>query len=358
MKAWRLERLGGELSLQDIPVPEARPGSVLIRMHAAALLSYLRNYVQGKLPAYTAPKKPFTIGTNGVGEIAAVGRDVWHLKPGQRVVMSPHLVARENVADPDQVLIALTSLGPAAEPMLADWPDGTLAEYALMPAAAVTPVDGLDHIPATQLAIMMRYIVPYGGLLRGRLTVGETLVVNGATGAFGTAAVLLGVALGATRVVAAGRRLDALAAVARAGGPRVTTVGLRGDIQADARALREAAGGGAHLAFDMVGQARDPNATLAALHSLGRGGRLVLMGSMSAELPIPYTQLMFNNWEILGQFMYPADAYRRLLGLVRSELLDISALRPLEYALSDLPAAMDAAATASNFECAVMKVHN
>jgi alcohol dehydrogenase len=108
----------------------------------------------------------------------------------------------------------------------------------------------------------------------------------------------------------------------------------------------------------MVGQARDPNATLAALHSLGRGGRLVLMGSMSAELPIPYTQLMFHNWEILGQFMYPADAYRRLLGLVRAGLLDIAVLRPLEYPLSDLPAAMDAAATATNFECAVVKSHN
>ena len=358
MKAWRLERLGGDLSLQDIPVPELRPGSVLIRMHAAALVSYLRNYVQGKLPGYAAPEKPFTIGTNGVGEIAAVGRDVWHLKPGQRVVLSPHLVSRENVADPAQILIALTSIGPTADPMLADWPDGTLAEYALLPAAAVTPVDGLDHIPATQLAVLMRCIVPFGGLLRGRLAVGETLVVTGATGAFGTAAVLLGVALGASRVVAAGRRPDALVAVARAGGPRVTTVVLKGDVQEDARALRDAAGGSAHLSFDMVGQARDPNATLAALHSLGRGGRLVLMGSMSTDLPIPYTQLMLNNWEILGQFMYPADAYRRLLDLVRGGLLNLSVLRPLEYALADLPAAMDAAATAGNFECAVVRFQN
>jgi alcohol dehydrogenase len=355
MKAWRLERLGGSLSLQDIPVPEPRPGSVLIRMHAAALLSYLRKYVQGQLPAYTAPQKPFTIGTNGVGEIAAVGRDVWHLKPGQRVVMTPHLVAHENVADPGQILIALTSLSPAAESQLADWADGTLAEYALMPAAAVTPVEGLDHIPATQLAAATRFIVPYGGLLRGRLAVGETLVVNGATGAFGTAAVLLGVALGASRVVAAGRRPDALATIARVGGSRVATVVLRGDVQEDARALREAAGGGAHLSFDMVGQARDPNATLAALHSLRRGGRLVLMGSMNTELPIPYTQLMFNNWEILGQFMYPADAYRRLLGLVRSALLDLALLRPLEYSLPELPAAMDAAAAAGNFEYVVVK---
>ena len=47
---------------------------------------------------------------------------------------------------------------------------------------------------------------------------------------------------------------------------------LKGDIQADAKALRDAADGGAHMAFDMVGGANSPNATLAALRSLRRGG--------------------------------------------------------------------------------------
>ena len=109
------------------------------------------------------------------------------------------------------------------------------------------------------------------------------------------------------------------------------------------------------MAFDMVGQARDPKATLAALHSLRRGGRLVLMGSMTTELPIPYTTVMLNSWEILGQFMYPASAYRRLLDLLRSGLLDISAIRPRVFPLADLRAAMEAAATAGNLECIVMQ---
>lgn len=356
MKAWRLERLGGDLSLQDIPVPEVRPGSVLVRMQAASLLSYLKQYVRGELPQYLAPKRPFTLGTNGVGEITAVGRDVWHLKPGQRVVISPHLVSRENVASPEQILIALTSMTPSAEQMLEDWPDGTLAEYALLPAPAVTPVEGLDHIAAPQLATSARYVVPFGGLLRGRLSVGETLIVNGATGAFGTAAVLLGVALGAGRVIAAGRNRAALESVVRAVGPRVTPVVLQSDVQADARALREAAGGGAEIAFDMVGRARDPKSTLAALHSLNRGGRLVLMGSMTTELPLPYGLVMANNLEILGQFMYPAEAYRQLLGLVRSGLLDLTRLHPKVYPLVALPEAMDAAAEAGNLESVVIQL--
>jgi alcohol dehydrogenase len=354
MKAWRLERLGGALGLEDVPRPESRPGSVLVRIEASVLMSYLKPYVEGKLPIYKPPPGPFTPGTNGVGVVDTVGRDVWHLKPGQRVVLSSHFVARDNVEDPAQILIGLTASA-GAEPVLADWPDGTLAEYALMPVEAVTPAEGLDHFDAAQLAAVSRCIIPYGGLLRGRLAAGEMLIVNGATGAYGTAAVLLGIAMGAGRVIAAGRNRTALEAVSRAGGSRVLTVALTGDVKTDAHALRAASGGGAHMAFDMVGQAGDPNATLAALHGLRRGGRLVLMGSMSTDLPVPYTTLMLNNWEIIGQFMYPAGAYLRLLGLLRSRLLDINPIRPRIYPLAKLPAGMEAAAAAGNLEYIVMQ---
>jgi alcohol dehydrogenase len=354
MKAWRLERLGGRLDFQDVPTPEPRPGGVLVRIEASSLMSYLKPYVEGKLPAYNPPAGAFTPGTNGVGVVEAVGRDVWHLKPGQRVVLSSHFVAAENVEDPAQILIGLTSAA-GAEAVLADWPDGTLADYALMPVEAVTPVDGLDAIESAQLAALSRCVIPFGGLLRGRLAAGETLIVTGASGAYGSAAVLVALAMGAGRVIAAGRDRAALAAVAQAGGARVTTVALTGDAPADAAALRVSCGGGAHMAFDMVGQAGDPNATLAALHALRRGGRLVLMGSMTTALPVPYTLLMLNNWEILGQFMYPAWAYRRLLDLLRCGLLDISAIRPRVFPLASLRDAMDAALAAGSLECVVAR---
>ena len=354
MKAWRLEKLGGHLALTDVPVPEPRPGSVLVKVEASALMSYLKAYVEGRLPFYNPPAKPFTIGTNAIGIVEAVGRDVWSLEQGQRVVVSSHFVARENVDDPAQVLIGLTA-GAGSAGMLADWPDGTLAEYALAPVEAVTPLHGLDGRDAAGLAAISRFIVPFGGLLRGRLEAGETLAVNGATGAYGTAAVLLGVAMGAGRIIAAGRSRDALAAVAQAAGPRVAPVALIGEAAADAEAIRDASGGGAHIAFDMVGNAADPRSTLAALTSLRRGGRLVLMGSMTVDLPIPYTQVMLNNWEILGQFMYPASAYRRLVDLVRAGLLDLAAIRPTVFPLTALREAMEAAAGAGNLEVVVAK---
>jgi alcohol dehydrogenase len=311
--------------------------------------------VQGKLPAYSAPPHPFTPGTNAVGTIEAVGPDVWHLTQGQRVVFSPHFVAGENVADPAQILIGLTAFGAGADAVQADWPDGTLAEYALAPVAAITPAEDLGTVDPAQLAVLNRFVVPYGGLLRGRLTAGEMIVVTGATGAYGTAAVLLAVAMGAGRVVAAGRNAASLDAIAAIGGSRVVPVRLGGDAAADAARIRAAAGGPCDLAFDMVGQAADANATLAALNSLRRGGWLVLMGSMTTELPLSCSDVMRNNWEIIGQFMYQAGAYRQLIGLLRTGLLDITPIRPRCFPLAALPEAMEAAAASSSLECIVVR---
>jgi alcohol dehydrogenase len=271
------------------------------------------------------------------------------------VVFSPHFVAGENIDDPAQILIGLTAFGTSSTTVQADWRDGSLAEFALAPVSTITPAEGLESMSGAQLAVLNRAIVPYGGLLRGRLAAGETLVVNGATGAYGTAAVLLGVAMGAARVIAAGRNVAALERLVHAAGRRVLPVQLTGCVGADSISLRSASNGGAEIAFDMVGQAGDANATLAALNSLRRNGRLVLMGSMTAPLPLSYSDVMRNNWQIIGQFMYPAGAYRSLIGLLRAGLLDISPIRPVTFPLAALPEAMDAAAKASNLECVVVE---
>ena len=74
MKAWKLEKLGGQLSLVDLPTPEPRPGTIRVRMEASILLSYMRDYVAGKLPIYNAPKEPFVPGGNGIFQPTVVAR--------------------------------------------------------------------------------------------------------------------------------------------------------------------------------------------------------------------------------------------------------------------------------------------
>lgn len=357
MKAWKLDYLGGKLAFVDAPIPDARPGSVLIRVETQSLMSYLKPYVEGALKAYRAPVD-FIPGGNAIGVIEAVGSDVWHLKKGQRVVASSHLVARENVVEPGQILIGVTSPGGVGDALQRSWKDGTLAEYALFPAQSVTPIEGFEDDDLSQLTAITRCIVPYGGLVRGRLAAGETVIINGATGAYGAAAVLVALAMGASRIVAAGRNKDMLEQIERAGGSRLAAVVLSGDIANDTAALRAAAGGGAHMAFDMVGNAKEPNSTLAVLGALHRGGRIVLMGSSHAPLPIDYLQVMFNNLEIIGNFMHAQNAYLPLLGLVRSGQLDLRPIRPNVFALSDLKAAMEAAGKADSLELVVVSAQH
>jgi alcohol dehydrogenase len=349
MRAWKLDRLGGPLNLIETSIPEARPGTVVLELEASVLMSYMADYVAGRLPYYNVPPEPFTIGSNGIFTIHAVGRDVWHLRPGQRVILSSHLVAHENVPDPSQLLLGVSSLGDNA--IQRDFPDGVLADFTVVPKQLVTPIDDLPDLSAAQLATAIRFSVPYGGWHRGRLAPGETAIVTGATGSYGSAAVQLALALGAARVVAVGRNPEALAAISRG---RVAPVRLTGDRAVDSAAIRTAAGGGADVALDLVGNATDPNATLAALHALRRKGRLVLMGSASAPLPIDYMALVLHDWELIGQFMFPTDVYRRLFDLVRAGLLDLSAIAPHTYALADLPAAIAAAAHVGSLACVVV----
>jgi alcohol dehydrogenase len=355
MRAWRLDRLGGDLRLEEVSEPKPGPGGVVVRVEASTLMSYMKAYVEGRLPSYHAPTGSFTPGGNCVGAIEAIGPNVWQLEPGQRVILSSLVTSSEAVPDPAQMLIGITSFGPASERMQAVWRDGTLADRGLFPAASVTPIDDdLAKIEAPMLAVASRFVIPYGGLQRGRLAAGETLIVNGATGAYGSAAVLLAVAMGAGRVVAAGRNVAKLQALSRLAGNAVVPVALTGVVETDAAALRDAAMGGADMAFDMVGGVTDPSSTLGALHALRRRGRLVLMGSMSVDLPVPYLKLMLDSIEIIGNFMHQPAAYRNVLALVRAGRLDLGAITPLVYNLTDLPVAMAKAETAGSLEAVVV----
>jgi alcohol dehydrogenase len=356
MKAWILEKPGGVLSLQDVPTPTVRPGCVLVEMKAVPLLSYTRAYLNGDLP-YWYPGKPFTPGANGVGVIKEVGEGFYHLKPGQRVAVTPYLVANEPVVDPAQILMGLSGISPDSGQMLADWPDGTLREMALFPASTVTVIDGLEAASSTKLAASAKFVVALGGLLRGRFAAGETLIVHGATGYFGSGAVMLGVAMGAERVIAAGRNQDTLLALADQVGPQVVPVVLSGKVEDDAAKLKKAAGGAVQLGFDMVGQADSPNGTLPVLNSLSRGGRLVLGGSMTVPLPISYGNLLRNNWEIIGNFMYPPEAYRTLMSLIRAGKVDLEKINIINFGLADLDQAIDAASTKRGLDCTVVTMN-
>ena len=349
-QAWRWHAKG-DFRLDEVETPQPAAAGVIVRVEAAMVLSYMGKVLDGSL-GYALPPSPFVPGTNAVGIVEQAGSSVLHLRKGERVFLSPHLVADERAADPAQILIGLTATGTsrfdgvqsASTTLQSLWRDGVFTEMAHWPAATLTSLAGLSDLPPERALGIAKLVVPYGGLLRGRLQPGETLIVNGASGYFGAAGVVVGLAMGASRVLAAGRDQAVLERLAGRLGPRVVPVVLGGGPQADVEALLAAAGGRVDLALDLLGQATSTDTTLAALRALRRGGRLVLMGSARVPVPLAFGEMLSNDWEVIGAFMYPKDAPARLVRLVEAKLLDLGAIDIKRYAFADLPKAIEGAA--------------
>jgi alcohol dehydrogenase len=343
-KAWRLHALH-DLRFEDVETRVAAADGVLVRVEAGMVLSYTDRLISGLLP-YSLPPMPFVPGTNAIGRVIGTGANVSHVNAGDRVFLSPHLRADVPEPEPPQILIGLTTMGasPAALALQARWRDGVFAEVAHWPAACVTPLTFLDDKPATELIGLAKLIVPFGGLQRTGMRGGETIIINGASGYFGSGAVMLAVAMGAGRVVAAGRRPEVLEPLRDRLGPRVIPAILSGDANKDLATIRRAAGGSADVALDLLGAAKSTSTTLSCLRSLKRGGRLVLMGSAEVPLELSFREMLANDWEVVGQFMYARQAPGQLATLVSEGLLDLTKITVTSFELADLKRAIDAAA--------------
>jgi len=343
-KAWRLHA-HNDLRFDDVETQKVAPDGVLVEIEAGMVLSYMGRVLSGAVP-YGLPPMPFVPGTNAIGRVIAVGEHVGHVGAGDRVFLSPHL--RGDVPDPEppQILIGLTSMAntDAALALQARWRDGVFAEIAHWPAACVTPLAGLDDRPATELIGLAKLIVPFGGLQRAGLRGGQTVIVNGASGYFGSGAVMLAVAMGAGRIVAVGRKREALERLADAFGPRVIPAVVSGDAAKDLAIIRHAAGGGADIALDLLGAAKSTSTTLSTLRALKRGGRLVLMGSAEVPLELSFREMLANDWEVVGQFMYERTAPGQLATLAAEGLLDLGKIIVTSFPLADFRRAVDAAA--------------
>jgi alcohol dehydrogenase len=343
-KAWRLHA-HNDLRFEDVETPKPAPDGVLVRIEAGMVLSYTGRVLSGAVP-YSLPPMPFVPGTNAIARVVAAGENVTHVAQGDRVFLSPHLRGDVPDAEPPQILIGLTAtvITDAALALQARWRDGVFAEIAHWPAACVTALENLDDRPATELIGLAKLIVPFGGLQRAGLRGGDTIIVNGATGYFGSGAVMLAAAMGAGRVVAAGRKAEALERLRDTFGPRVIPAVVTGDTAKDVAILRRAAGGGADVALDLLGAAKSTATTLASLRALKRGGRLVLMGSAEVPLDLSFREMLANDWEVVGQFMYARTAPGQLARLAAENLLDLKKIMVTSFPLAEFRRAVEAAA--------------
>ncbi len=200
--------------------------------------------------------------------------------------------------------------------------------------------------------------MPYGGLLAGDLQAGETLVVNGATGGFGSAGVAVALAMGAGKVVATGRNVRALDDLVRRFGPRVRPARMTGVEADDRRRIIELAGGPIDFVLDFLPREATGSQVRAAALAVRPHGRVVLMGGVRADggdVPLPYVWIMQNYITVSGQFMYPREAVARMVGLVRGGLLDLAQFELTEFGLDDVNDAVAHAANAGPLGLTVLR---
>jgi len=292
-----------DLVIADVPDPVPGPGQLLVRVHAAAVNFPDVLFIAGKYQVRIPP--PFTPGNELAGEVLAVGEGA-PFRPGQRV-------------------FGTTGVGAFAEKALLD---GAVA--ALVP-------DDADF--ASAAAFGVTYRTAYHTLRSvAQVAQSDWVVVLGAAGGVGLAAVDLAVAMKA-RVLAAASGPDKLQLCAQRGA-EATVDYDREDLKTR---IRELTGDAARVVLDPVG---GPYAE-PALRGLARGGTFITLGYAAGTIPaIPLNLVLLKDICIRGMeirtFMadHPAEGERDMAEL--SEMFADGAIRP--YIGARFPLAEAAAA--------------
>ncbi len=257
-KAWGLP---DSLVVEELPDLVAEPGQVVLDVKAAGVNFPDVLIIQGKYQF--KPELPFTPGSEVAGVVRAVGAGVSAYQPGDRV-------------------IAFAALG-------------GFAQQLAVPAQALMPMPpGMDFDIAA--AITLTYGTSHHAVVdRAALKAGETMLVLGAAGGVGLAAIEIGKALGA-RVIAAASSDDKLA-VCTAHGADATINYASGDLR---EAIKAATGGkGPDVIYDPVGGVYAE----AAFRAIGWRGRYLVVGFANGEIPkLPLNLALLKGASLVGVF--------------------------------------------------------
>jgi NADPH2:quinone reductase len=262
MRALIVESLSPDYSgvcLRDIPVPTPGPGEILVKVRAAGVnfpdLLMTRGEYQLK------PPLPFGLGMELAGDVEAVGEGVTAFKPGDAVCGGAKL--------------------------------GGFAEYALLPAAAVRLKPArLSYAQAS--AYGAAYLTAYVAFVRrANLQPGEWVLIHGAAGGVGLAAVDLAKAMGA-RVIAASASDEKLAIVQAEYAPDAV-VNVTGGFRDKVKAIT--GGAGADVIYDPVGG----DIFDESVRCIAFDGRLLVIGFTSGRIPeISVNMPLIKGFSVVG----------------------------------------------------------
>lgn len=263
MKAVLCKELGmpDRLVVEDVPSPKPAQGQVVVSVKACGVNFPDTLIIQGKYQF--KPELPFSPGGEVSGIVKEVGEGVTRVKPGDRV-------------------IAFNTWGGFAEEIAVD------AERTIpMPA-------GMDFVPAS--AFVLTYGTSYHALKdRADLKAGETMLVLGAAGGVGLAAIQLGKTMGA-KVIAAASNDAKLQVCRQNGADEVINYGTE-DLRARIKSLT--AGRGVDVVYDPVGGPYSEP----ALRDMAWNGRFLVVGFAAGDIPkVPLNLTLLKGCSIVGVF--------------------------------------------------------
>ena len=249
----------GGVSVQSVPVPKPRAGEVLVKVKAASVnfpdLLMTRGEYQLK------PPLPFGVGMELAGEVVALGEGVHDLKIGQAVVGGSRL--------------------------------GAFAQYAVLTKDAVKPKPaGLSFAQASAYGVA--YLTAYVALVRrAQLQPGEWVLVHGAAGGVGLAAVDLAKVMGA-RVIATSASDEKLAVVMTEYAPDAV-LNVTGGFREQVKAIT--GGAGADVIYDPVGG----DVFDESVRCIGFDGRLLIIGFTSGRIPnVSVNMPLIKGFSVMG----------------------------------------------------------
>ncbi len=322
-----------QLRLETVPDPAPGPGEVVVRLQAAALNHRDLYICRGQ---YAGLRFPIIPGSDGVGEVAAVGPEVTHVRVGDHVVINPSLEWGDNpqIQGPRWRILGLPE-------------DGTFAELVKVPASSVFPrPDGLsdEEVAALPLAGLTAYRAV---VTRGQVQPGERVLVLGIGGGVATFALQIAAALGAEVFVTSGsdEKLD-----------RARQLGAEAGFNYRAsnwvQEVRAATGGqGPDLIIDGTGGRTFDQ----ALDAARPGSRVVSYGATTGPVPeLQVRRIFWKHLHVVGSTMgSPAD-FQALLDLTASGRLHPVVDRT--YPLSEAGKALQHMEEAAQFGKIVLRV--
>jgi threonine dehydrogenase-like Zn-dependent dehydrogenase len=327
MKAFvfRGKEKGGRI--EEVPDPALRSGEVLIRVAACGICHTDLHYLDHGVP--TGKEPPIVLGHEVTGFVDTLPQGHrGDLKTGDRVLVPSTWPCRlcPNCREGRETICERLV-------MPGNHADGGFAEYIAVPATECVVLPGsVDLLEASVVADALSTGF-HAVRDRGRVRPGDRVVVFGC-GGVGLSVVQCAVAAGAS-VWAVDKRASSLE-LARSFGATPIDAGGSASVEKE---IRNATGGGADIAFEVIGLA-------ATLHqgalSVRRGGRLVSVGYCPEDAPMPLWKVMFYELEIVGSLGCPRNAYAPLLAMIASGKLKIGPLVTNRYPLDGIERGFEA----------------